>query len=390
MSPDASQTLSDFLALELDEVAVAAGNEYPIAGVYGFGRGLFARNPIWGSETSYKKLHRLHSGHLVMSRLKAFEGAISVIPEEFEGWFLSPEFPTFRCIEGKLDPEFLGHICRWPEFWSMLASSSKGIGARRERVNAEALLGIAMRIPPINEQRAIAYRLDRLNSVGSELAHRSDRASELTNAFIVSASSRPDLGDRAKANAGWVRISLGEILEPLVNQVQVKPDGRYKIAGIYSFGLGLIDRGEIAGGETSYKSFNVLREDDVVISKLGAWEGAVGVVDADFGGYCVSSEYPTFAFIDGRCRPDFFRGIARSPWFWEALDSNTRGSMARRKRITPTEFLRVQIWLPPKEMQAQVGEWLTVLSTIVKKRKQGQVLRGSFVPAAMNEAFSSL
>lgn len=130
--------------LDVDAVDVEPGPEYSIAGVYSFGRGLFARGPITATDTSYKKLHRLHEGQLVMSRLKAFEGAVAVVPREFDGWFLSPEFPTFTCVDSELDSTYLSHICGWASFWQTLAAQSTGIGARRERVHASAMLALEL------------------------------------------------------------------------------------------------------------------------------------------------------------------------------------------------------------------------------------------------------
>lgn len=388
MSTGAKCSLVDLLVLDVDEVPVVATDEYPIAGVYGFGRGVFGRGPIAGSGTSYKKLHRLHSGQLVVSRLKAFEGALAVVPNKLDGWFLSPEFPTFRCIDGELDPGYLAHICRWPEFWSMLATTSKGIGARRERVHAEDLLRIKLRVPPIDEQRQLAHQLDGLHEATSAITQRSQRAATLTEAFVASATARPDLDDGAKARAGWRRVPLGSVMSPVDHGVLVEPTGRYRIAGIYSFGRGLIDRDEITGAETSYKMFTVLREGDVVVSKLNGWEGAVAVVDRRFHGYCVSSEYPTFTVNDNQLLPAFFGSIARSPWFWETLNSNARGSMVRRRRINSTEFLGAQIWLPPLKTQRQLVGCMDVVDRAATMRDSNRVLTEALVPAALNNAFA--
>ena len=65
--------------------AGSADAVYARAGVLGFGRGLFAHGPMRGSETKYAKLRRIHTGQLVMSRLKAFEGAVAVAPSAFDG-----------------------------------------------------------------------------------------------------------------------------------------------------------------------------------------------------------------------------------------------------------------------------------------------------------------
>ena len=170
----AERPLSDVMDIDLDLVDVDPQMLYNVAGVYGFGRGVFARAPISGSETSYRQLNRLHADRLVMSRLKAFQGAVSVVPEQFDGWYLSPEFPTFRCREGALDPGYLGVLCRWPEFWSRLSQASAGIGARRERVHPEALGAISIPVPPIDEQRRIASRLGTIKRI--EDLHTTARA----------------------------------------------------------------------------------------------------------------------------------------------------------------------------------------------------------------------
>lgn len=162
MSKYPLRPLGDAAALDIDEVPIDPDKSYPIAGVYGFGRGLFHREPILGSQTSYKKLYRLHVGHIVMSRLKAFEGAISCIPVQFSGSFLSSEFPTFEIKEEVADIRYVSHICGWPEFWSLLQKGSKGIGARRERVSAEMLLSIKVPLPDLDEQARVATRLDTL------------------------------------------------------------------------------------------------------------------------------------------------------------------------------------------------------------------------------------
>lgn len=384
------RALGELLQPDVDEVEVIAAGEYRIAGVYGFGQGVFARGPIQGSDTSYKKLHRLHAGQLVLSRLKAFEGAIAVVPEAFDGWFLSPEFPTFRCVEDELDHRYLAHICRWSDFWSMLAATSKGIGARRERVHADDLLRIELGVPPIDQQRLVAERLDRLEVAANELKHRSGRASTLSSALAVSASTRPDLDDDAKSRSGWREIALGDVVEPSTAQVQVQPSQRYQIAGIYSFGRGLIDRGAIDGAETSYRTLTTMSEGDIVLSKLNGWEGAVAVVAPHFDGYCVSSEYPTFKPDRSRLLPAFFVGIARSPAFWDDLNSNARGSMVRRRRINAKEFLATRIWLPQMETQQGVARLLQMVDRATLGRDSCNQRIDALLPAALNQTFASL
>ncbi len=60
--------LGDALVLDLDQVELKEGRDYSIAGVYSFGRGLFARGPITSSETAYKRLSAMKRGGVSADR----------------------------------------------------------------------------------------------------------------------------------------------------------------------------------------------------------------------------------------------------------------------------------------------------------------------------------
>ena len=157
--------LDGVLELNNREVVVESGTSYEIAGVYSFGRGMFRREAIDGSQTKYKRLHRLHAPQLVMSRLKAWEGALALVPNDLDGWFVSPEFPTFDIDTEAVNAQFLAAVLTSEPFWNRLKGASKGIGARRERVNASRLLEQVVDIPPLEQQRSVAMMLQRLHAL---------------------------------------------------------------------------------------------------------------------------------------------------------------------------------------------------------------------------------
>lgn len=148
-------------------------------------------------------------------------------------------------------------------------------------------------------------------------------------------------------------VALGEILTIERDEVVLEPGEFYRTAGIYSFGRGAFERGTIQGAETSYQSLFRLHEDQVVLSRLNGWEGAVDVVDGRLAGCFVSNEYPTFSVNLQRADPAFVRWITRWPTFWDRLVP--RGSMVRRKRVQPAQFLDVRIPLPPIEEQRRIA-----------------------------------
>lgn len=383
--------VGDVLRLDIESVKVDTAETYTTAGVRSFGRGLFLREPVLGSASSYKSLNRLKRDQIVMSRLFAWEGAISLVPRTFDGLFVSPEFPTFSVDLERAVPAYVGHFVRWPRFHEQLAGHTRGLGQRRKRVHAEQLLRCEMPLPPIDEQRRVAQYLSATSAASNVITDLARSAQKLSDALAVSIATRPDLDDRAKRRAGWIRLPLGELLVEKTQLARsLEPDGRYPIAGIYSYGRGLIDRGVIAGSETSYKTLTRLDADDVVFSKLNAWEGAVTVVPPRFDGFFVSSEYPTFGVNHVRVDPRFLDVVLRSPAFWGRMNDVTQGSMVRRRRINTSQFLGLEIWIPSADVQTAACDLIAQLASATGPRKEGAQRLSALLPAAMNEAFSGL
>jgi type I restriction enzyme S subunit len=171
--------LREVLRLDLDRVVVDPAKTYDMVGVYSFGRGLFHRAPVLGSETSYKFFYRLKVEHVVLSQLFGWEGALALSSEEYAGAYVSPQFPTFLCDTNKLNRHFLGWLMRQPPFWQDLATRTKGMGDRRRTLNPEALLASTIPLPPYKEQlRIVAVVEGVAGKVGELLSLRSEAAKQ--------------------------------------------------------------------------------------------------------------------------------------------------------------------------------------------------------------------
>ena len=64
--------LSELVRPADELVPVRDGHSYPNFGIYSFGRGLFGKPPIDGSQTSATALRRVRAGNFIYSRLFAF------------------------------------------------------------------------------------------------------------------------------------------------------------------------------------------------------------------------------------------------------------------------------------------------------------------------------
>ncbi len=169
--------------------AVKPEAKYPNVGIYSFGRGLFAKSPINGISTSAPTLNRIRSGQFIYSRLFAFEGAYGMVPEEFDGCFVSNEYPTFECSD-RVKAEFLYAYFKSPTVWTEVAAGSKGLGHRRQRVHPERILAYRLMLPPMEWQIKICSVL-----AGVQSANKITASSEAElNALMPSILSRAFAG----------------------------------------------------------------------------------------------------------------------------------------------------------------------------------------------------
>ena len=375
------RALGDVLDITIDDQSVQPDRDYPIAGVYGFGRGLFERGPIRSDETSYPKLNRLTTGRLVMSRLKAFEGAIAVIPPEFDGWYLSPEFPTFSINATLADARYIANLCEWPEFWARLGAQSKGVGARKVRVSAERLLAIKVPLPDLGEQRRIATRLDSSLSTITTIGSKSAYASTVRKALHESVFANEQ---------GQEPVRIGDLLT--LERIPIEPDPSkyYTQIGIRSFGNGIFHRDKLLGSELGRLRYFAVQPDRLIVSNIMAWEGAIAVSTSDDEGCIASNRFLSYmrcGALDIRYLNYYFQ----SRQGHAIIRGTSTGTVVRNQTLSIKDFESLMVPLPSLDRQRRVASWLdtsTRLSRLAEARGRGTAqLRLSLLNAAFAGKF---
>lgn len=368
-------SIGEVLDLHRRPVVVDPSVMYRNVGLLNRGRGLFEKPKLSGSATSYSQLYELGTDQLVYSKLFAWEGAITVVPVEFHGAYVSSEFPTFDLVPDKVLPAYLRHVVSWEGFEHQLRDLTTGLGQRRQRVNVDDFVAAKVPLPPIDEQRRIATHLDSVASVGQ--SHRHSRA------------YFRGLKARLLESVTGDELPLADLLSAKTGE-PVEPDRTdYRITGVYSFGKGLLSRGRITGTETKYRTLTQLAEGDVVYSKLGAFEGAVAVVDESFAGSQVTPEFPVFS-TSGAVDSRYLHHVLTSPIFETTLTGSSTGVGARQKRVHPSVFLGLTVPLPPLAEQRRIGKTLDKVDDAWRLSQRASVLYSVLLPAARNEVFNSL
>ena len=164
------------LTLVDDSQPVYADKSYQNLGIYSFGRGLFHKTPIDGALTSAKTLRKIKKGQFIYSRLFAFEGAYGMVTDDFDECFVSNEYPTFNCSPSYIRGEFVLAYFKSPATWEQIATGSKGLGHRRQRVQPEQILGHEIWLPPMEWQNQIAEVQTKMSDLNK---HQTESSIEL-------------------------------------------------------------------------------------------------------------------------------------------------------------------------------------------------------------------
>ncbi len=371
--------LGDVLTKADARVRVAADQEYPNFGLYSFGRGLFAKPPIQGSNTSATSLFRARTGQFVYSRLFAFEGAYGIVTPQFDGAFVSNEFPLFDCDRDRVLPEYLHWFFRNPGVWPEVARLTTGLGNRRRRIKPEALLGYCIPLPDPTEQAKIVDRLNQISGSLTEATALRARVIDACGALCRSLLRDTRLGKSTPT-------PMHELVEWRKPDVEVSVSEEYQFAGIYCFGKGMFVGQRRGGAEFKYKRLTRLRAGELVYPKLMAWEGALAVVPETCDGMYVSPEYPVFVINTSAVFPEVLDVYFRSPDVWARLSGASTGTNVRRKRLNPKAFLDLTIPLPPERTQLAVRATYHKLAGI-RHLHEDSTRWDAMLPAILERAF---
>lgn len=367
--------LSRVLTKISPSVNVEPGSSYPNAGVLNRGRGLFAKPPLAGGATAVAKLYRLSTGNVVYSKLFAWEGSVALVSDEFDGAYVSSEFPIFEVDRQLADLRYLHHALTWSKTLEQIAAMGSGLGQRRQRVNPDRFVTAEIPLPPLADQRRIAAHLDSV----AEMAAKDGATGPSVQLRAVAF--------RLCEKFPW-KVPLGEILTPRGSEV-VDAKTTYRVAGIYSFGRGFLDRGAMGGGGTKYRTVTRLQLRDVAYSKLGAFENAVGVVDGAWVGHVVSPEFPVFS-LSSHVDEGYLRFVLKSPRFADAMRDAAVGVGARQRRVSPGSFLALPVPIPCSDDQHRISKVADLVSATEALTVERNKMAAALLPAARNQVFSRL
>lgn len=367
--------LGDVLELQRRKVALGAAEEYVEVGLRSHGKGVFHKPAVPGARLGSKKVYRVEPGDLVISNVFAWEGALAVASESERGLIGSHRFMTWiPRHRDRVSVRYLWHYFLSEPGLLLLRRASPGSAGRNRTLGISAFENTKIPLPVLSEQQRDAARLDRVAATSQ--ASKDLKDFEITWRHLV---ERLTFGSHVSLQR------IGDVLQPKAMEL-VDRDAAYQIAGLYSFGRGLLSRGTLDGADTKYKSFTRLDHNDALYSKLGAFEGAVAVVPDSYEGFYVSPEFPVFKILDS-VDPAYLRYSVIAESFVRQLVAATSGVGARQKRVSPRAFLELAVPLPSLSEQRVIARRLDLASRALELKRDAARIRRALLPAARNNVF---
>ena len=164
----------------------------------------------------------------------------------------------------------------------------------------------------------------------------------------------------------WPKVALGELLRRSDEPAVLDPAAEYHEVTIKLWGKGVVSRGTVRGSDL-VSVRRVVRANQLILSKIDARNGAIGLVPPELNGAIVSNDFPSFEFRDpDQCDMAFMGWLVRSTPFVELCKAASEGT-TNRVRIKEDRFLDQQIALPSlAEQQALVAR----LDALAEKTRQ--------------------
>ena len=144
--------LRDVAPLVRRPVSITPSSTYEAVGARAFGRGLFTKPDVQGAELTWQKLFRIEVGDLVISNIKAWEGAFAVAGPEHHNKVASHRYLTCVSDPDRMTANCLYFYLQSREGIGQIQAASPGSADRNRTLAQERLEAITVPVPSLDAQ----------------------------------------------------------------------------------------------------------------------------------------------------------------------------------------------------------------------------------------------
>ncbi len=270
--------LGDVLTRSADRITLDSEQRYREVTVKLWGKGVTMRREVVGAEIAASDRYRCTPNQFIVSRIDARNGASGVIPPDLAGAVVTNDFPLFNIDPARLDPAFLGWLCRTAGFVELSKAASEGT-TNRVRLKVEKFLAMPMPLPPLVEQRRIVARVDAL--AARTAAARQLRKEARSETSLLTSSARQRMFDRLQCPT----VPLVELCIEVIDNLHSNPvytDSGVPCIRSSDVGWGTLDLSKaMRTNEVEYSRRTIRGEpttDDLVFVREGGGTGKAALV----------------------------------------------------------------------------------------------------------------
>jgi type I restriction enzyme S subunit len=317
----------------------------------------------------------LRRGDTIVSTVRTYLKTVWFVGEEADNLIASTGFAVLT-PGNEVEPAYLGYVIQSEPFVDQVSANSIGIAYP---AISETVLGrLSIPLPPTRcEQTAIVRFLDHANRRIERFIRAKRKLIALLNEQKQGIIYRAITGGvdhdvRMKpSGVAW----LGDVPEHWsiqrtknVFRLRTQKSGKrhgLELLSIYTH-IGVRPRKELeerGNKATTTDDYWLVRKGDIVVNKLLAWMGAVGV--SDYEG--VTSPAYDILMPIREVVPEFYHHLFRTRLYLQLFKQRSRGIMDMRLRLYFDQLGQIPILVPPVEEQSTIVALFKVATTDLDK-----------------------
>ena len=146
--------------------------------------GVVERGKKKGIEIGTKKQIVVKKGQFVFSKIDARNGAFGIIPEGLDGAIVTNDFPVFDINETIINPTFLLLVTTTKAFVKFAQSCSSGT-TNRQRIDVNQFLSQKIPIPSLEEQNVIVAAYKNSISLADQYERQAEQTSNTIETYLL-------------------------------------------------------------------------------------------------------------------------------------------------------------------------------------------------------------
>jgi|JI10StandDraft_1071094.scaffolds.fasta_scaffold01536_18 type I restriction enzyme S subunit len=363
-----------------NSISLTPSETYTLLGMSLEGRGLFVREQKQGSEIGSKTLNKIQSGQFIYSRLFAWKGAFDFVREEFDGYYVSDEYPTFKIDETKADVKFLHYYFNQAKTWKAVEQYCIGVTkASRNRFKEKFFLDFQINLPSVSYQHEIVKKIESIESKRNEIFHlREGQTKDINNLLY---SKYVELIETAE----W--LPMREVAPIIRREVNIKDEALYPELGIRCFGNGTFHKPALTGLEVATKKIFQIKKGDLVFSNVFAWEGGIAVAKEEDNDRYGSHRFISCVADKEKALEEFLCFHFLSPKGLEDINACSPGGAGRNKTLGLDKLMRINVPVPHIDMQKEFVGLLHKVSAMKEHHTQTDKELTELMPSLLDKAF---